>query len=224
MPTFSWRVFTIFYKFSPFCLKSFPLCFLVFFEGFFLPFVSLGLRIGCGRRRSSFSSLTTAHVSLYKFVMTETTWVSLFLNVVHVHSTENTLTLSSQRRLSFLFELLETDPFSTTSFQTLKFRVLIVWSIWSFTDVFNRKELVCPLFRTVPCSYKAKTVWSWTETSNFLTCTILPGHTRLLIIEFHPIERRNLGRRQSADVYWTNLVLSRCTEMLLDHPCNLSPS
>ena len=38
---------------------------------------------------------------------------------------------------SFPFWLLVTDPLSTTSFRTLKFRVLIIWLIWSFTAVFN---------------------------------------------------------------------------------------
>ena len=80
--------------------------------------------------------------------------MSLLLNIVHVPSTENTLPLSSQRRLSFL---LVTAPLSTTSFRTLKFRVLIIWSMWSFTDVFNRKQLVCLLFLMVSWSYKAKT-------------------------------------------------------------------
>ena len=58
------------------CLMSIPPRRLMFFWGLFSSFVSLGLRVRCRRRRSSFSSLTTVQVSLYKFVMTETTWVS----------------------------------------------------------------------------------------------------------------------------------------------------
>ena len=49
----------------------------------------------------------------------------------------------------------------------LKFRVLIIWSIQNFTDVFNHLKLVCPFFRTVSWSYQANTVWSWTESCNF---------------------------------------------------------
>ena len=86
--------------------------------------------------------------------------MSLLWNIVHVPSTENTLPLSFQRRLSFLFWLLVTDLLSTTSFRTLKFRVLIIWSTWFFTTVFN-----CWQFGS--WSYKANTVWSWTEFSTF---------------------------------------------------------
>ena len=67
----------------------------------------------------------------------------------------------------FPFWPLVTDRLSTPSFRTLQLRVLIIWPIWSFTDVFDRKKLVCPLFRTVSWSYNAKTVWSWTESCNF---------------------------------------------------------
>ena len=76
------------------------------------------------------------------FVIVRHDWNYTSRNIVHVPSTES----FPLRRLSFLFEWL---ILSTTSFRALKFRILIIWSIWSFTDVFNRKQLVWPLFRTV---------------------------------------------------------------------------
>ena len=85
-------------------------------------------------------------------------YMSLLWNTVHVPSTENTLPLSSQRRLSFLFD--------SSSFRTMKFRVLTIWSIWSFTAVFKRKWFGS-LLRAVSSSYNANTVWSWTEFCNF---------------------------------------------------------
>ena len=63
--------------------------------------------------------------------------------------------LSSQRRLSFQFDSLWLISFPQLRSGTLKFRVLIIWSVWSFTDVFNRKQLVWPLFRTVSWSYES---------------------------------------------------------------------
>ena len=144
---------------APFvCRASFLAC----FWKFCFPFVSLGLWVWCRRRRSSFGSLATVQVSLYQFVMTETTWVPI-KNIVHAPSTEHALTLSSQRRLSFLlnswwlliFPQLRCGPWS--------FEFSFIWSIWSFTAVFNRERFVCPLFRAVSWSYKTKTVWNWTE-------------------------------------------------------------
>ena len=58
---------------------------------------------------------------------------------------------------------LEVAPLSTVSFRTLKFCVLIVWPICSITDVFSLWYLGCPFYRIVSRSYKADTVWRWTE-------------------------------------------------------------
>ena len=128
--------------------------------------VSLCLRSWCRWRRSSFSSLTTATVARCYFVMTETAWV--FFGTLSICLPLKTLFhLPFKRRLSFIFDSLVTDNLSTTSVRTLKFRGLIIWPTWSFTDVFNRKYLGCPLFRTVSFSYKAKTVWSLTGSRNF---------------------------------------------------------
>ena len=89
-----------------------------------------------GQRRSSFSSLITATVARSDFGMTETTSVSC--NIVNVPSTENTLTFLAAH--TFLrFRLWVADPLFTRSFRSLMFRVLFIWSIWSFTDVLNSK-------------------------------------------------------------------------------------
>ena len=132
---------TVFYKlcngteFRSFCLKSFHLSCLMFLTTF-LP------------RRQSWPSNLVRERTIVLFVSDHRTsllvpvchdWnnMSLILNIVHVSSTENTLPLSSQRRLSFLFWLLVTDPRSTTSLQTLKFPSVIIWRKWSFTTVIN---------------------------------------------------------------------------------------
>ena len=110
-------------EFRSFCLKSDTLCCLMFLRIFF-PFVSLCLRIWCGRRRSSFSSL----------------WLKLHESPVEhclcaFHSKHSPTFLS--KWAFFPCWLLVTDPRSTTSFRTLKFRVLIIWSMWSF---YNRLQ------------------------------------------------------------------------------------
>ena len=95
-------------------------------------------------------------------------YMSLLWNIVQVSSTENTLPLSSQRKLAFLpFWLLVTALFSTTSLQTLKFRVLIIWSIWTFTAVLNCWQFGVKLFRATSWSHNAITVWCWEELSSF---------------------------------------------------------
>ena len=71
-----------------------------------------------------------------RFVVTETTWVS-FLNIVHVPSTENTLPLSSLRRLSFLldtwllilFQQLRSGPWSFEFSSSEQYEVLQTSSI-----------------------------------------------------------------------------------------------
>ena len=104
--------------------------------------------------------------------------------------------------------LLVTAPLATTSFRSLKFRILISWSIWILTEVFNLNNVSAHFFerflgRTKPRRSEAE------QNPAILTCTILPGshlwEFRSLIIELCPIERRNLGRRHSVSVFWTNL-------------------
>ena len=71
--------------------------------------------------------------------------------------------LSSQAFIPFW--LLVTDLRSTTPSQTLTFRVLIIWSTWSFTDVFKVEKFGCPLFRAVSFQGQHSSK-SWTESSS----------------------------------------------------------
>ena len=93
-----------------FCLKSFLLCGLIPLRIFLSLAVSLGFRNCCGSGRLSFAS---------DWLVRDWNCMSLLSNIVHVPSTENTLPLSSQRRLSFL---LNSWSLSATSLRTLKFR------------------------------------------------------------------------------------------------------
>ena len=79
--------------------------------------------------------------------------------------TENALPFSSQRRLSFLWP----DPLSTTTLRSVKFRVVIIWSTWSFTPVFN-----CWSFASVLVDHVLPTQSEVEQNSPILTCTILP--------------------------------------------------
>ena len=94
-------------------------------------------------------------------------YMNLLWSIVHVPSIENTLSLSSHRRLCFLFWLSVTDPRSTTSFRILKFQFLIIWSLWKFAPVFICWWFRSPLFRATSWSNKAITIWSWTEFCDF---------------------------------------------------------
>ena len=132
MPEFTWRIFTEFESTWNFILIQRVFLFTAWsLWGFLSLAVSLFcLRMGCRRRRSSFSSLTTVQISLYLFIMTETTWVSFWtLSMCLPPKTLSHFPLNA----SFLpFWPLVTDPLSTTSSRTLKLPVLIIWSIWSF--------------------------------------------------------------------------------------------
>ena len=111
-------------EFSSFCLKSFHLCCLTLLRVFLL-------------RRQFWPSDLVRERAIVLFVsdlrhgfrrpVHDWSFMSLRSNIVHLISTENILPPSYQRRLSFLFD---------RSFCTLKFRVFIVWSTWSLTDVF----------------------------------------------------------------------------------------
>ena len=139
MPKSTWRVFTIFVTARNFA----PVVWRAFLShcswGFFSPFVSLGLR-NLVREKTIVLFVSDHCTSLLVLVCHDGNHMSLLLNIVHVPSTENNLPLSSPRWLSFFpFWLVVTDPLSTISFWALTLRVLIIWSIWSFTDVFKRK-------------------------------------------------------------------------------------
>ena len=132
------------------------------FEDFFSPFVSLGLRVWCRRRRPSFY-LTTAQVSLCKFVMTEITWVSF--GTLSMCFSLNTLS-RFPFYAGFLYCLTLGDWSSLHNFAPDS-------EVSSFHHLINMKFYrcfqswkTCPLFRMVSWSYNAKTVWSWTESCN----------------------------------------------------------
>ena len=145
------------------------------------------LRMGCGRRRSPFSSLT--------FVLVSFGTLSLCLLL-------KTLPLSSQRRLCFLY-----DSGNRSSFH----------NIFSNSEVSISHHLINMKFhcsfqsltvRILHCFVQlldhAKPSQSEVEQSPLiLTCTILPGSRleafRLLLIVHDPIVHRNLGRGHSSN-------------------------
>ena len=174
---------------------------------FFSHFVSLGLRIWCGRRRSSFSSLTTAQVSLNLFVMTETTWASF-------------------RTLSMCFPLNTLSHFPLyVGF--LSFLTLGDWSSFhnfaSDSEVSSSHHLINMMFyRCLPSWTTCLSIVSngfltvqrhdglkLNKSLVMLTCAILSRSflkaSHMLITELDPSERRNLERPHSANVHWTNL-------------------
>ena len=187
-------------------LKRCPHCCQKIVWRFFSHFVSLGLRIWCGRRQSSFSSLTTVQVSLNLFVMTETTWASF-------------------RTLSMCF------PLNTLSHFALHggFLSCLTLGDWfSFHNVASDSEVSSSHHLINMKFYRCLPSWTTClsiDSNGFLTvqqrqdglklsfliltCTIIPRSFlkayHVLIIELDPIERRNLKRRHSANENWTNL-------------------
>ena len=177
------------------------------FWWFFSCFVSLGLQIWCGRRRSSFSSLTIVHVSLYQFVTTATAWVSFWplsmclplKTLSHFPLNVGFLSLLTLGDCSTLHNF-ASDSEVSSSHHLIKIKVLQTFAIVNNLSVRCFERF---LGRTKPRQSEAEqspVIWS---------CTILPGShlkaCRWLIIELDPIQRRNLGRRHSGSVYWTNL-------------------
>ena len=117
---------------------------------------------GYGRRRSSFSSLIITVVRVH-CVMTETAWVSFSFVCVLTLGEEMTIILLVSGPLTLdhcpiAFHwrhsptFLSTQTFHpfwllvTASFRTLKFRVLMFWSIWRLTLVFKLEQLDDSLF------------------------------------------------------------------------------
>ena len=122
------------------------------------------------------------------------------------HSTHSLTFLSTWA--FFPFWLLVTDPLSTTSLRTLKFRVLIIWSIWSFTDL--RSWITClSIYSNGFLIVQSQDSLKLNRSRAILTCTILPRSflkaSHVLKTELDPSERRNLKRPHSANVRWTNL-------------------
>ena len=141
--------------------------------------------------------------------MTETTWVSFWTLSMCLP-----LKTLSKTLAFFPFWLLVTAPLSTTSFWTLKFRVLFIWSILSSTAVFNC-ELFGFVFRAVSWSYKANIVWSWTESCNF----DLYNPSRITSEGNSPADNR--AKSHPASKSWTSLL---CKLFLnnFESPCTAS--
>ena len=135
--------------------------------------------------------------------------VSLFWNIVHVLSTEHTLPLSFQRRISVLF-----DSWWLILFPQLRS------GLWSFEFSSSDTYEVLQMFSILKNSHVHYFEWFLGRTmprrsdaeQNLVisTRTILPGsHLKayhLLIIELDPIQRRNLGRRHFVSLHWINLI------------------
>ena len=127
--------------------------------------------------------------------------VGLIWNTVHVHFTENTLLLSFQRRLSFLY-----DPWWLISCPQHRSRL---WSFeFSSSDQHEVSQLSLICDSSVPwfAPFLDRTMPSQSEFDQnlpVLTCTILPGsclrafHSQKINID--PIWRRHLGRRHSVN-------------------------
>ena len=164
MPESTWRIFRIFVTVRNFSLLSEELSSLLpVFEDVSPPSSVLAFEFGAGEDDRPFIW------PLHKSPCASSWWLKLRESLLEhcpcaFHWTRSPAFLSTQDFCPVW--LLVTDPLSTTSFRTLKFLVLIIWHIWSFTDVFNLEKLTCPLFRMVSWSYNAKTVWSWTESCN----------------------------------------------------------
>ena len=133
-------------------------------------------------------------------------FMRLLWNTVHVPSPENTLPLSSQPRLCFLF-----DSWWLLLFPQLRY------GLWSFefssSDQYEVLQLSSILnYSVVHCfeQFQGRTKPKQSEAEQspvILTWKIrpFPWACRKLIIEHDPIERRSLGRRHSANWEWTNV-------------------
>ena len=105
MPKFTWRILTEFESTWNFALVQRAFLFTAWSLSRFLPLAVrlFCLRMGCRRRRSSFFVSDHCHCC-QRLSCHDWEYMSLLWNIIHVPSTENTFPLSSQRRLSFLFD------------------------------------------------------------------------------------------------------------------------
>ena len=198
MPKFTWRVFYIFsaWNFSPFVWRAFRSVAWCSW-GFFL-LHRLSWPSNLVRERT-----IVLFVSLLVLVCHDWNYMSLLLNIVQVCSTENTLPLSFLSFLtlgdwsSFHNFALDCEASSSHHLINMKFYRCLQSQITCLPIVSNGFLIVQ--------SQDGETE----QRPVTLTCTILPGShlkaCRWLITELHPIERRNIGRRHSANVYCTNL-------------------
>ena len=202
MPESTWRICTEFESAWNFTLIS--RVFLVIawsLWGFSSLAVSLFcLRMGCGRRRSPFSSLAFTLASRGQRVTTETAWVSFgTLSMCFPLKTLSHLPLNVGF-VSFL-TLGNWSSFHTIvsdSEISISHHLIIMKFNFSFLiadrSVFHRFEQ--------PLEHKRPSQSEVEQNSVILTCIILPGSRlkafRLLLSVRDPILNRNLGRRHSA--------------------------
>ena len=164
MPKFTWRILKEFESTWNFALVQRAFLFTAWSLSGFLPLAVrlFCLRMGCRRRRSSFFVSDHCHCC-QRLSCHDWEYMSLLWNIIHVPSTENTFPLSSQRRLSFLFDAWSTfhnivpDPEVSSSHHLVKMKFYSCFQLL----------IVRLLFFVVSWSYKANTVWSWTEFCNF---------------------------------------------------------
>ena len=151
--------------------------------------------------------------SLLVLVCCDWNYMSLLLNIVHVFSTENTLPLSSQRRLSFLF-----DTWWLIIFPQLCSR------LWSFEfsssdqfEVLQMSSIVDYLFvhcfeqflgRTKPTQSEAE------QSLVILTCAILPGS--------HRKANRLLKKKKASSHRTSKSWTSSFCKSLSEGPCTAS--
>ena len=226
MPQFTWLFFSKFDQASNFNFTLIQRAFL-FTVWSMWGFLSIAvsqfcLRMGCRRRRSSFS--VSDLCPCFQWLLGhDWSCMSLLWNIFHVPSTENTPPLASWRRLFFLF-----GPWWLNRFRQHPS------GLWSFefsssdqyvsqvSSIVNNSACHC----FAPFLDHRKPTQSEVE-QNFviLTCTILPGsHERALhpqITEQDPIWRRRLEHRRPANKGpCTCFISSRCTEILADQVRN----
>ena len=150
---FTWRVLDNFCygtEFRSFCLKSCPLCCLMFFWGF-SPFVILGLRVWRGRRRSVSDHCTCL------LVLVSHDWNCM----------RNSLPLSSQLRLSILSDSwwLTLIPRHRSEPWSFEFSPSDQHEVLQTSSMVNNLSVHC--FERFFGRTKPTTVWSWTESCNF---------------------------------------------------------
>ena len=208
MPITTWRIITISVStrnVPPFVWRAFISVAWIFW-GFFLP-LRQSWPSNLVRERTIVLFVCEFH-HCFQWLIHDWNYMSLLSNIVQLLSTDSILPLPSQRELSFLFDcwsLLLSQQlrsglwnFELSSFD--QYEVLQMSSILNNSVVHCFEQF---LGRTKPRESEAD------QNPAILTWKNPPGSHRNAfrspIIELGPIERRNLGRRHSVSVYWTNL-------------------
>ena len=216
----------IFYKgteYCSLCLKSFPLCCLMFLR-IFLPL------------RQSWPSNLVREQTIVLFVSDRRTSLLVLVchdwNYMSLLSTENTIPLSSLRKLSFLFDSwwlllfphLRSELWSLEFSSSDQYEVLQTHSLVKNLSAHHFEQF---MGHRKPQQSEAE------QSPEILTCTIVPrSHLkahRLLIIELDQsnVEILDIVILQTyTEQVWElyRFISSGCTEMFVDHVSNLSSS